>query len=208
MTRAIAERTITLAVMVALLASARPLAAQSRTLVMIDPGHGGEQAGVQVGDLLEKDLVLRAAFAFGEELVARGFDVRLTRSGDETLANADRRSAAETARAALMISLHFNQNADSSRQGIEIYGNLEDARVTRLANRLATELRRLETPVLIASRSNQFLTSPTVPTVMIEAGFLTHPMERERITSQGYHHELAAALVAGVTGYLSLEEGG
>ena len=35
---------------------------QSRPIVMIDPGHGGEDAGVQAADLIEKDLVLRAAF--------------------------------------------------------------------------------------------------------------------------------------------------
>jgi N-acetylmuramoyl-L-alanine amidase len=185
----------------ALLISAGSVAAQSRTLIMIDPGHGGDQAGVQVQQLVEKDLVLRASFALGEELVARGFDVRLTRSGDQTIANADRRTAAETAGAALMISLHFNQNADSTRQGIEIYGNLEDARVTRFANQLAGELRRLETPVLVATRSNAFLTSPTVPTVMIEAGFLTHPMERQRILTSEYHHQLAMAIVAGVNAY-------
>jgi N-acetylmuramoyl-L-alanine amidase len=57
--------------------------------------------------------------------------------------------------------------------------------------------------VLVASRSNAFLTSPTVPTVMIEAGFLTNPAERERILTSAYHHQLAVAVVAGVNAYLT-----
>jgi N-acetylmuramoyl-L-alanine amidase len=185
-----------------LIAGSGSAAAQTRRLVMIDPGHGGDQAGVQARGFVEKDLVLRASFALAEELVGRGYDVRLTRSGDQTMPNPDRRAAAEAAGAALMVSLHFNQNADSTRQGIEIYGNLDDARVTRFANVLASELRRLETPVLVATRANAFLTSPTVPTVMIEAGFLTHPAESQRITSAAYHHQMAAAIGAAVATFL------
>jgi N-acetylmuramoyl-L-alanine amidase len=191
---------VTLAIL--LLAGARGAAAQS-PIVMIDPGHGGEQAGVRAGEVLEKDLVLRAAFALGEAFVARGYDVRLTRTGDYAVPNPERRRAAEAAGAALMISLHFNQNADSTRHGIEIYGNLDDDRVTDLGNRLATELRSAGTPVTVAPRAGEFLTSPTVPTVMIEAGFLTHPVEHRLVTSSSYHHELAALIVRATAAFLT-----
>jgi N-acetylmuramoyl-L-alanine amidase len=186
-----------------LLANAPALAAQGRPVIMVDPGHGGEQAGARGGGLVEKDLVLPAAFRLSEALAARGYDVRLTRSADTTLPNPDRRAAAEAAGAALMISLHFNQNADSTRRGIEIYGNLEDAKVTDLANRLATALRADGTPVVVVARSNTFLNSPTVPTVMIEAGFLTNPVERERIPTEAYQRELASRIVAATVAFLS-----
>jgi N-acetylmuramoyl-L-alanine amidase len=185
-----------------LLSSAADAASQSRPVVMIDPGHGGEQAGVRVGDLVEKDLVLRAAFALGESLVARVYDVRLTRTGDYTLPNPERRRAAEAAGAAAMISLHFNQNADSTRHGIEIYGNVEDAKVAALAERIASRLRTAGIPVTVAARANEFLTSPSVPTVMIEAGVLTHPVERRLATSPAYHQELARSLVAATADFL------
>jgi N-acetylmuramoyl-L-alanine amidase len=170
---------------------------------MIDPGHGGEQAGVRAGELVEKDLVLRAAFTLGEAFVARGYDVRLTRTGDQTIPNPDRRSAAEAAGAAAMISLHFNQNADSTRHGVEIYGNLDDARVSALAEHLARELRGAGIPVTVAARGGEFLTSPSVPTVMIEAGFLTHPFERRLATSSAYHRELAGWILAGTVAFLA-----
>jgi N-acetylmuramoyl-L-alanine amidase len=185
-----------------MLGGASGAAAQTRPIVMIDPGHGGEQAGVRTADLLEKDLVLRAAFVLGDAFVARGYDVRLTRSGDQTIPNPERRRAAEAAGAAAMISLHFNQNADSTRNGIEIYGNLEDAKVADLANRLASGLRAGGIPVTVAPRAGEFLTSPSVPTVMIEAGFLTHPVERRLATSSAYHRELAASIVAATVAFL------
>jgi N-acetylmuramoyl-L-alanine amidase len=196
-------RHTTAALALLLLASTRAGAAQSRPIVMIDPGHGGEQPGVRAGELIEKDLVLRASFALGEAFVARGYDVRLTRTGDYTLPNPERRRAAEAAGAALMISLHFNQNADSTRHGIEIYGNVEDARVADLANRLAAELRGAGIAVAVAQRAGEFLTSPTVPTVMIEAAFLTHPVERRLATSSAYHRELADRIVAATAAFLA-----
>jgi N-acetylmuramoyl-L-alanine amidase len=196
-------RTSAIAVLaLAVFSSSSRASAQSRPIVMIDPGHGGEQAGVRVGDLVEKDLVLRAAFALGEAFVASGYDVRFTRSGDQTLPNPERRRAAEAAGAAAMISLHFNQNADSTRNGIEIYGNLEDAKVADLANRLAGGLRAAGIPVTVAARAGEFLTSPTVPTVMIEAAFLTHPVERRLAISSTYHRELAATIVAATAAFL------
>jgi N-acetylmuramoyl-L-alanine amidase len=185
------------------LAAVPSLSAQARTIVMIDPGHGGDQAGVTFEGLLEKNLVLRTASALSQALTARGYEVRMTRTADQTIANPDRRAAAEAAGAAIMVSLHFNQNADSTRRGVEIYGNLEDAKVTDLANRLATALRTARRPVVIATRSNTFLNSPTVPTVMIEAGFLTNPAERALIESDPYHRELASAIAAGVAAFLS-----
>jgi N-acetylmuramoyl-L-alanine amidase len=102
-----------------------------------------------------------------------------------------------------MISLHFNQNADSARHGIEIYGNVEDARVRALADRLVAALGADGTPVVVAQRNNAFLGSPTVPTVMIEAGFLTHPVERRLAVSAAYHDDLAAAIVAALQAFLS-----
>jgi N-acetylmuramoyl-L-alanine amidase len=102
-----------------------------------------------------------------------------------------------------MISLHFNQNADSTRHGIEIYGNVENARVAALANRLAEGLRGAGIPVVVAQRAGEFLTSPTVPTVMIEAGFLTHPVERRLATSSAYHDQLADVIVTAAAAFLS-----
>jgi N-acetylmuramoyl-L-alanine amidase len=186
-----------------LLATARVASAQARTIVMVDPGHGGEQAGVSAGGLIEKDLVLRAAIALGDALVARGYDVRLTRTGDQTVPNPERRRAAEAAGAALMISLHFNQNADSTRHGIEIYGNVADARVAALANRLAEGFRGAGITTVVAQRAGEFLTSPSVPTVMIEAGFLTHPVERRLAASSAYHDQLAELIVTAAAAFLS-----
>jgi N-acetylmuramoyl-L-alanine amidase len=179
---------------------------QARPVIMIDPGHGGDQPGVTVGEILEKDLVLRAAFALGEAFVRRGYDVRLARTGDYAVGTADRRAMAEDAQAALMVSLHFMGDEDLNAHGIEIYADLDATRSAAAAAEVATALRTLETPVVVEARTWEFLRSPTVPTIMIEAGFLTHPVERRLIMSGAYQRELAERIVDGTEAFL--ERGG
>ena len=187
----------------AFIVSASTSMAQDRRIIMIDPGHGGDQAGVATDVVLEKDVALRAGFALGAELVRRGYDVRLTRTGDYAVSFPDRRVIAEEAGAALMISLHFNGDDDTSLYGIEIYGNLDDAAVTRFATSVAGALRESGSPVTVEGRPWDFLKSPTVPTLMIEAGFMTHPVERRMIMSAAYHHDLATRLADGIQAVMS-----
>lgn len=180
-------------------ASAAPvspgLAAQERPIVLLDPGHGGDQAGVVVGDLLEKDLVLRLAYTTAAALVEAGFDVRLTRTGDYAVPNDDRRAQAEDAGAALFISLHMIQSDDPGRHGAEIYFSEGVPASVRAAGVFAEAMERDGVVVVREARTSPFLASPSVPTVMIEAGFLTHPVEQRFLVSEEYHRRLARLFV-------------
>lgn len=181
---------------------AQGVAAQSRPIVVIDPGHGGEQAGVRYEDILEKDIVLRMAFALGEELVARGYDVRLTRSGDYAVPGAQRRSMAEDAGAAFFLSLHVNQDEDLTKHGAEIYAHRANPRSAVAAAALSEAFEAMGSAVVSEERPWDFLASPSVPTVMIETAFMSHPVERRLVVSPDFHHELATALADGISTFL------
>ena len=93
-----------------------PSAPQSagKFVVMIDPGHGGADAGaVGPNRLAEKDIVLAVARQLKSVLDARGkYDVRMTRSTD-TFVQLERRVAlSEAAGAQLFISLHADAVGD------------------------------------------------------------------------------------------------
>jgi N-acetylmuramoyl-L-alanine amidase len=171
------------------------LAGQERPIVVLDPGHGGPQPGVVVGDLLEKDLVLRLAFVTAAEFVNEGYDVRLTRTGDYAVANNDRRAQAEEAGAALFISLHMIRSDDPARHGAEIYFSQEVPASVRAAGIFAEAMEQDGVVVVQEARTSPFLASPAVPTVMIEAGFLTHPVEQRFLVSDDYHRRLARVFV-------------
>lgn len=178
-----------------LFAGAHTLSAQERPIVMIDPGHGGEEAGVVEGDLVEKDLVLGIAFAIGAELVKNGFDVRLTHSGDYAVAWEDRRGAAEDAGASLLLMLHLNADEGRTRHGAEVYAHLDDPASARAAAAVAEALEESGSEVLVEARPWPFLQSPTVPTVMVELAFMTHPVERRLIQSESFPRQMGEVMV-------------
>jgi len=90
--------------------------------VAIDPGHGGEDAGVKVDESVEKDLTLALARQLKWE-IERRLPVRvvLTRERDVPLTVEQRAQAANRARADLVVSLHFDGFPDPSARGATAY---------------------------------------------------------------------------------------
>jgi N-acetylmuramoyl-L-alanine amidase len=90
--------------------------------VVIDAGHGGEDAGARgPAGTLEKDLVLRASRALGERLRARGLRVVQTRGGDVFVPLEERTAIANDARGDLFVSIHANAAEDAGSRGTETY---------------------------------------------------------------------------------------
>lgn len=92
-------------------------------LVMVDPGHGGEDGGRTNPDgLREKKLSLEFSRALVDEINRRqGFRAELTRKGDYFVSLRRRREIAEERGANLFISLHFNAASVRSARGTEIF---------------------------------------------------------------------------------------
>lgn len=104
---------------------------QAISLVVIDPGHGGEEAGARAAPragenpgttLAEKDLALAIARKAESAIVAQtGARVMLTRSDDARLSPAERASFANEARADVFVSLHANSSPSPAARGFRIY---------------------------------------------------------------------------------------
>jgi len=96
--------------------------APARLLVMLDPGHGGEDEGARGhGGLLEKSVTLDLAKLLAEQLRAAGMEARLTRSDDSYVPLWDRASLANAQGADLFISLHLNAAPTRQARGSEVY---------------------------------------------------------------------------------------
>lgn len=106
--------------------------------VVIDAGHGGENAGARgAGGLLEKDLVLDVTLRLAKRLEARGIEVVLTRRDDRFVSLEERTSIANDARGDLFISIHANASRNAEARGIEtFFVSLEasDESAQRIAN--------------------------------------------------------------------------
>jgi N-acetylmuramoyl-L-alanine amidase len=95
-------------------APAPPAPEAGRTVIMIDPGHGGTDTGIVTGQGPEKAFTLELANALRRRLTAQGkkMTVLLTREQDRSMNADERAAAANAAEAQVFVSLHLTQSAD------------------------------------------------------------------------------------------------
>ncbi|MBF0546166.1 MAG: N-acetylmuramoyl-L-alanine amidase [Candidatus Riflebacteria bacterium] len=98
------------------------LKAQNIKIVLIDPGHGGEDPGATHNGIVEKDYVLRMG-----KLIKSFFDrdprykAVLSRSGDYIIPLQRRSQIAEQLGADVFVSVHANYNSKRCVRGTEVY---------------------------------------------------------------------------------------
>jgi N-acetylmuramoyl-L-alanine amidase len=201
---------------------------QNAYLILLDPAHGGEDPGVVSDKLREKDLTLNMALLVQQEgQKISGLRVQLTRSADRGMTIVERIKAAETIKADCLVSLHVNAGFGKKATGYEIYfpgfrqaasagGDslpiLKDmARNKSLNNsvRLAQQIQSgLETVFPRKGRGLRDAPSPlldglTIPGLVVEIGFATHPDDRKKLTEPETQRAIAIAVVKGLQNYFS-----
>ncbi|HEY5910801.1 MAG TPA: N-acetylmuramoyl-L-alanine amidase [Verrucomicrobiae bacterium] len=195
-----------------------------REPVVIDAGHGGEDAGARgsFNGCKEKDLTLDWALRLRRSLAEKGVNALLTRSKDASLTLPDRVAVAVAAHAGMFISLHFNSAAPSRNEaGLETYcltpagmpssltrsdaeeiaqaypNNSFDAQNLQLAVQLHRALLQVNGHQDRGIRRARFpavLRGQQCPAVLIEGGYLSSPAEARQIADPAYRQRLADAL--------------
>lgn len=196
--------------------------------IVIDPGHGGKDPGAQNTGLKlqEKSLALDVAKRLKTRLEAKGYEVRLTREDDRFLELEDRSKVANSAKADLFISIHFNAATDTVR-GLETYVfTAKDTPSTSRGSLGASD--RQTAPANANDTWNMLLgyyvqrelvgdTGATdrgvkrarftvlrdlrMPGILIEGGFVSNSTEGRQIGSAVYREKLAEAIADGVVTY-------
>lgn len=91
-------------------------------VVVIDPGHGGENAGAIYGGYVEKTLTMNTALAMKEELEKYdGVKVYLTRTDDVDMSLGERADVAKEVGADLLLCLHYNMSEYHKLFGTECW---------------------------------------------------------------------------------------
>lgn len=95
---------------------------QDNIVIMIDPGHGGENLGGQPEGYDEKEITLKTAEAMRLELEKYdGVTVYMTRTEDVELSLKERAELADAVEADFLISLHYNMSAAHEFYGAEVW---------------------------------------------------------------------------------------
>jgi N-acetylmuramoyl-L-alanine amidase len=195
-------------------------------LVVLDPGHGGQDSGTTKAGLREKELALDVAHRVERFLQLQGLATLLTRADDTYVSLADRAAIGNAQRNCVFISIHFDDAARSAATGVETYyaahqvsdstpvaswfpflqqPSLESANVESqsLAAFIQEALVTRTQAVNRGTRPQQFFVIANVrhPAVLVEGGFLTNVDEKNKLASGDYREQIAAAISEGVMHY-------
>lgn len=111
--------------------------AAGRKLVIIDPGHGGQDPGaIGANGMYEKTIVLAVGLELKNQLEAAGYRVKMTRESDVFLKLHDRVKFARQNKADLFISLHADSIRDAKVTGASVY-TLSDKASDKESEKLA-----------------------------------------------------------------------
>lgn len=177
----------------------------NRTVIAIDPGHGGRDPGaIGVDGIQEKDIVLSVAHQVQRLLQERGYGVVMTRTDDREVLLQPRVDMAVQANAALLVSIHANALDRSGIHGIETYYLRPDS--AELAAILHRSLVRATGAADRGVRRARFFvvreTPVGMPSVLLELGYVTNPTEGRKLATAEYQAILARAIADGIETFL------
>ena len=173
-------------------------------VVALDAGHGGRDPGaLGVGGLYEKTVTLTVASRVEQLLRQQGFEVVMTRKNDREILLQPRIDTAVAGGADIMVSIHANALERSEISGIETYYLRPDS--TRLAQTMHRSLVAGTGAIDRNIRRARFFmvreTPTSMPSVLLEMGYLTNPTEARRLGSPEYQERLAQSIARGVATY-------
>ncbi len=191
-----------------------PPAPIKKRLIVIDPGHGGEDDGTK--SLVkpfykEKFLTLSTARLLRDYLKQLGYEVQMTRNEDIFIPLSTRAVKANEVNPSLFVSVHYNSAPSPEAHGIEVffYQSEEDKERTKQSRELAAivldEVVQFTQAKSRGVKKGNFavIRETDMPAILVEGGFLTNQQEMEKIKDPSYLKKLAWGIAKGVDKFLN-----
>lgn len=176
---------------------------QGRPVIVIDPGHGGEdRGGLPHQRIPEKVMTLDVGLRLERALQSLGYQVVLTRRTDRFIPLPERCRVANRIRNCIFVSIHFDAYYNSNSNGATTYyAKWNSSRLASLVHRRL--MQRLQPVANRGVKRARFyvIRNTFAPSILVEGGFLTNRRESERILTPNYRQALANAIAMGILDY-------
>jgi N-acetylmuramoyl-L-alanine amidase len=173
--------------------------------IVIDPGHGGADLGIQVGEVAESDLMWDLARRLEGRMVATGMEALLTRGPEQNPDDAERAMFANNAGADLYLSLHADANGSPLAQGMACFHfGTGNGTTSTVGEALAGFIQRevvVRTGLMdchVHPKTWDSLRLTRCPAVRIEIGYLTNPVDRRRLSDPAFRDIVAEGILIAV----------
>ena len=212
-----------------LLSPATYLKGYGTAIVVLDPGHGGNDPGaVSARGLVEPRIALDIAKRVRAKLVAEGFHAYLTRDVDRFI-ELDQRPRVATARQAdLFVSIHLNAANNHDSRGVETYaltspsypstsdaggtspkngicypGNARDAQNNIFGSLLQRNICAAARTEDRGLRHARFVVIKDAPCVaaLVECGFLSNAGDERKLMTDEHRDAIATGIAKGIIEY-------
>lgn len=177
-----------------------------KTIVVIDPGHGGRQSGaVSLSGAYEKDFNLAVGLKV-QAILQKYPNIQtvITRQDDTELSLKQRVDIAELNQADVFVSIHGNKFTTPVPNGIETLYSRKESKT------LADTLHKYVLPITglkdrgVKTASLHVTRETTMPAVLLELGFLSNPTDEALMLTEEYQDKCAQAIVDGIVEFLGL----
>ena len=188
-------------------------------LIVIDPGHGGEDGGASTSDnVLEKDINLQIGLKLKFFLQSNGFDVIMTRESDTAIYDSDainnkKRSDLQnrvdifnSSKNNVVISIHQNKFVESKYNGTQVFFSANNEKSAYLAENIRNSVVSLLQPdnereCKKAGSEIYILDNTQTPAVLVECGFLSNENESSKLQDNTYQNRMAYCICLGFMEY-------
>lgn len=172
--------------------------------IVIDPGHGGEDAGGRGPvNLVEKKVVLLIAVSLKDMFKQAGAEVFLTRQEDHAVALQERLKAAKDLKADLFVSIHTNAGRNSKVGGSAVLyspSGLSRELAGQVKEELLKKLRLADRGI---REKKEYRTLGSMPAIEVEVVTITNWVEEGLLRSPTVHRKAAEGIFNGVKNYLA-----
>lgn len=192
-------------------------------IILIDPGHGGIDAGASADNVREKDINLDIALKLQALIEESGGVAVLTRAEDISTADknrdksvtqkksdlAERKKSIEKYNADIFVSIHMNKFGVEKYSGAQVFysGTEKSKKLAEIMQKTLKEvLNKDNNRKEKANNKIYVLKDNSVPSVLIECGFLSNENERNNFKNEQYRQKVAWAIYLGINKYFSSEK--
>ena len=172
--------------------------------LVLDPGHGGDDLGVVVGDVNEAELAWDLASRIEGRLTALGVQTWLTRGPHIDASEEQRAQLANDVSADLVLSLHIDGSQSPLANGVAAYYYGAGESASTIGERLA-DLAQRELVARTGMGDNRIhgktwalLRLTRMPAVRVEIGYLTSRRDRELLRQPQFRDTVAEGLLVAV----------
>lgn len=179
-------------------------------VIVVDPGHGGNNPGAVDHNTRESDNNLAVGLKLRDKLVQAGAKVIMTRDTDRNVAAIGsslstelqaRLDIVEANHADIFVSVHTNENSNSQITGATTY--YPQGKSSRLAEAIQAGIINSTNAVDKGSLPETFyvLRNNTVPATLVEMGFISNANEAALLASDSYRAKMATGIYNGIVQY-------